>query len=143
MDERERRKAAEDSAKSMWARSAKARERYPFLKCSFECADGWSAPVEAMLAELAPVVAGTDFAIVQVKEKFGGLRVYWQGKVDAPAVRAIIERAEEVAGRTCEVSGRPGQLVNNGGWYRVLDPEHREPDAKPVKGELVRTVGGR
>ncbi len=143
MDERERRTAAENAAKSMRDRSAKARERHPFLRCSFECADGWSGPVEAMLAELAPVVAGTDFAIVQVKEKFGGLRVYWQGDVDAAAVRAIIGRAEEAAARTCEVSGQAGRLVNNGGWYRVLAPEHMEPGAKPVRGEAVRTVGGR
>ena len=81
--------------------------------------------------------------IVQVKEKFGGLRLYTQmfseGMADDPdgdllldprhndltgLIEAIITEAEEVASRTCETCGAPGCQVSATGWIHVACSKH-------------------
>lgn len=62
---------------------------------------------------------------VQVKEKFGGLRFYYDGG-DAQ-VRAMVGMAESMAGRTCEVCGSPGES-RTGGWIRTLCDVHAQKD---------------
>lgn len=57
----------------------------------------------------------------QVKEKFGGLRFYYNGGDDY--IRGVVGMAEEMSYRTCEVCGSPGKL-RRGGWYRTLCDTH-------------------
>jgi hypothetical protein len=46
----------------------------------FECEDGWFPLIYALFEEIEPLAAGLDSAeIVQVKQKFGGLRVATRG----------------------------------------------------------------
>lgn len=84
----------------------------------------------------------------QVKTKFAGLRAYYHIETspafEAMAVRfpktavklrgrlegyidGAIQMAESMAQRTCEVTGRPGQMCsyggNRGGWLKTLCPE--------------------
>jgi hypothetical protein len=60
---------------------------------------------------------------VQVKEKFGGLRFYYEGGDDQ--VHGMVRMAESWASVTCEVCGKPGQL-RSGGWIKTLCDEHEE-----------------
>jgi len=51
----------------------------------------------------------------QIKEKFGGLRVYTDGNDET--VSALIGFAESMANRTCEGCGKRGKNKSWGGWY--------------------------
>lgn len=61
----------------------------------------------------------------QVKEKFGGLRIYFfktsgMSDRDVETVNELISVAESIADRTCEVCGRPGSLQRNRSWLKTL-----------------------
>ena len=59
---------------------------------------------------------------VQVKEKFGSLRFYYNG--GDTQTSGIISMAEAMSGTTCEDCGNVGKRQSNG-WIRVLcDPCH-------------------
>lgn len=65
---------------------------------------------------------GCDDVIVrQIKEKFGGLRFYYDGG-DA-VVDGMVRMAESWAGHSCEECGKPGKS-RSGGWIRTLCDEH-------------------
>lgn len=61
--------------------------------------------------------------VVQVKEKFGSLRVYYDGG-DATVDR-MIESAALMAETTCEVCGIDGVLQDVNGWQRVVCVNHQ------------------
>ena len=60
---------------------------------------------------------------VQVKEKFGGLRFYYNGGDDT--ISGMVRMAESWATNTCEECGESGHL-RTGGWYRTLCNKHAE-----------------
>ncbi len=59
--------------------------------------------------------------VEQIKEKFGGLRFYYQGGDEF--IRGLETMAELWAGHTCEECGKPGER-RSGGWIRTLCDEH-------------------
>lgn len=59
----------------------------------------------------------------QVKEKFGGLRFYTNHSDDY--VDGLIQMAELMSTRTCEVCGNIGKS-RTGGWIRTLCDKHAE-----------------
>lgn len=59
--------------------------------------------------------------VCQIKEKFGGLRFYYNGGDDC--VDGMVRMAESWAARSCEVCGKPGKS-RDGGWIRTLCDEH-------------------
>ena len=79
--------------------------------------DGWWAAFgEEMAKDLARAVrldgGQDDFGIVQVKEKYGGLRVYVVGGGDN--VNRIIEEYEAKSKRTCVKCGKPAKWISYG-----------------------------
>jgi hypothetical protein len=64
----------------------------------------------------------TNARIIQVKEKWGGLRIYTDFINNA--LDAKIRDVEKRSFTVCEVSGAPGKLRNCNGWYRTLSDEH-------------------
>lgn len=60
-----------------------------------------------------------------VKEKFGGLRVYYDAlsDVDYNTFDEAVEEAENESELTCETCGKPGTVVG-GNWYKALCEEH-------------------
>ncbi len=62
----------------------------PDPDCWSHVPDTWLPIVRRCLEDL--IAAGWDRRLGQVKEKFGGLRIYIDG--ETPALSAIIERAE-------------------------------------------------
>lgn len=56
--------------------------------------------------------------IIQVKEKWGGLRIYTDMMHDK--LDAKIADVQKRSFTICEVSGAPGKLRNCNGWYRTL-----------------------
>jgi hypothetical protein len=66
--------------------------------------------------QVSPVI------VVQVKEKYGGLRFYYDG--GDTIVDDLVRAAEEATVRTCEVCGKPGEIQSIGGWLKCLCDEH-------------------
>lgn len=60
--------------------------------------------------------------IAQIKEKFGGLRYYADGDLDA-TMDGMIDLAESLSYTICEECGEPGKL-RSGGWIRTLCDKH-------------------
>lgn len=67
----------------------------------------------------------TTFIPMQVKEKFGGLRIYVGDVPDIlyDEVNEIIDQAEDESYIICERCGKPGQLYTDG-WWKTLCKEH-------------------
>ena len=63
----------------------------------------------------------------QVKEKFGGLRFYAFGGDEKTA--GMIELAEALTSRVCEVCGSIGKKTR-GGWIRTLCRRHAEEQGR-------------
>jgi hypothetical protein len=93
---------------------------------SFGCEifDGWEPIVRGACEELAAMgIEGLH--IVQVKEKFGGLRIYLNQYPDGAL--EITTAAEDESYKVCEVCGEPGTLESKG-WWNTRCAECRERD---------------
>ncbi|MDA8215926.1 MAG: hypothetical protein M0Z64_11725 [Nitrospiraceae bacterium] len=112
------------------ARRRALQNKYEFLKAKsiqedlmafgFECGDGWVPILEELFAKIDEVVKRDkieNFKVVQVKEKFGGLRVYTHNGNDE--IQNLIREAEKVAGMTCEDCGQLGINREVNGWWRT------------------------
>ncbi len=87
----------------------------------FEVSKYWKPILEKGFGKIAEVVKEqgiTDYRIVQVKEKFGGLRIYSRGYYDV--IDPIIEEMEEECEHTCEKCGSPEGILRTEGWMTVL-----------------------
>lgn len=60
--------------------------------------------------------------LVQIKEKFGSLRFYYDG--GNATIENYVTFAEYMSRNTCEVCGAPGESHNDG-WVKVLCDKHR------------------
>ena len=69
----------------------------------------------------------------QIKEKFGGLRIYFSGGDDY--VEGIVGMAEEMSYKICEVCGNSGK-PNKGGWITTLCNNCRNKDEKWIPPEF-------
>jgi hypothetical protein len=96
--------------------------------------DGWEPIIRRLSEKLEPIARETGLRAVQVKEKFGELRVYVRGADGARVlpvaisrtVRAAIGAAVEESGRTCEHCGAAGSTAKVGGWWLTLCEACRE-----------------
>lgn len=66
----------------------------------------------------------------QIKEKFGGLRFYYDGGDER--INGMVRMAEEWAAHTCEVCGSPG-TIRYEGWHRTLCDTHEAEYKKQMK----------
>ena len=106
------------------------RDRHPHLlppidrwNPRVDVGDGWRGIVCGLLADL-DAIGLPELQVLQIKEKFGLLRVYVnQGNED---VATRISVAVEVSGQTCEICGAPGTLDAVGGWYSARCSECRD-----------------
>ncbi|RVH69217.1 hypothetical protein CN198_14250 [Sinorhizobium meliloti] len=79
--------------------------------------------------------AEAAFQLLQVKEKFGGLRIYYDidGAVPDAVSNEIKEanlRAEARSEHICETCGKRGRMSNRGGYYTTICEEHAEVDGR-------------
>jgi hypothetical protein len=80
---------------------------------------GWSDLLKRLVEDLFKL--GWDGSVLQVKEKFGGLRFY-PGSVSDECHDRIME-AESESYKICEECGAPG-VMRGGGWIKTLCDEH-------------------
>ncbi len=96
--------------------------------------DGWFDLLWRLCEELEPLVAdfeaagGHTFEVLQVKEKFGGLRFYVNCRKEE-AIRQRIGAAVGESFHTCEICGQPGEL-REGRWIKTLCDLHADAQEK-------------
>jgi hypothetical protein len=98
----------------------KSRARYPGMVSP---PTGWTQLIIQLDEALAEIVP--DYQILQVKEKFGGLR-YYVGPIEHDnfeQVHNLIRDAERESYLICEVCGAPGKERDTA-WIRTLCDEH-------------------
>ena len=91
-----------------------------------ECNSGWFDLIYNLTKTVSKLVKEKgikDFEIVQIKEKFGGLRYYTNFYTES--IGKLIRDAEEKSYKICEVCGKPGKL-RKVSWYRTLCKDHWE-----------------
>ncbi|HDR8993915.1 hypothetical protein [Burkholderia vietnamiensis] len=103
-------------------------ERYPAIfehEPGFACGDGWFDLIDVLCAQLQGVTehGGPQVVATQVKEKFGSLRFYTASLNDEQ--HGMVELAEALSVRICEVCGSRGQLYKPG-WVRTRCDAHAE-----------------
>ena len=90
-----------------------------------ECGAGWG-PIIGPLIQRVTELGGS---VEQIKEKYGGLRFYFNS-FSSVASEGEWDRFEDQlaqatleAIRTCELCGRPGHMRTKAGWYKTLCDE--------------------
>jgi hypothetical protein len=100
------------------------------LMCfGFEVGDGWFVLLRELLHQIKKSNPPEDFEVVQVKEKWGGLRFYTHNENDE--ILGAIHLAETLSDLFCEECGERGK-VGGKGWVQTLCRECR--DAKTGGG---------
>jgi len=96
-------------------------EKYPKLfpekvACGVYFGDGWMPIVETLCGLLSS--EQTTIKVVQIKEKFGVLRFYVDGKTN-PWQTGAIAMAEAMSYKICERCSKPGTRRGEG-WVKTL-----------------------
>jgi hypothetical protein len=110
-------------------------------------ATGGSHILDRLSAKLAK---DTALHVVQVKEKYGRLKVYWEGEENAPPdprlddeIEAAIREAADESERTCEVCGQPGTHEERHRWWSVrCKPCDRIDDISAACERIAKRVKG-
>lgn len=103
-----------------------------FSKNTFEVSilPGWADLVEEFIDEAKKVVGetGGTLQVSQIKEKLGGLRIYYRveklTEQQRDAIDRLAEKAEEASFKTCVFCGCPGKRDSATGWISVRCDEH-------------------
>jgi hypothetical protein len=104
-------------------------EKYPdlFANIGIECNMGWYDIISSVCYRIKQHEKNkkSDYYPVtfdQIKEKWGGLRIYYIGGDNY--IRGVIDMAEEMSYKICERCGKPGS-PNKQGWIMTLCYECR------------------
>lgn len=81
-----------------------------------EIKDSMGFSIEGTTQEYFPV------KFDQIKEKYGGLRIYFSGGDDY--VEGLVSMAEAISYKICEICGNKGE-ANKNGWISVRCETHR------------------
>ncbi|MGH7273822.1 MAG: hypothetical protein ACREIQ_05175 [Nitrospiria bacterium] len=97
------------------------------LMCfGFEVGNGWFTLLKTLLLTIKEHdFKGKHFEVMQVKDKYGGLRCYVDDELD-PEIDGMIRLAENLSYSICEECGESGK-PNKEGWTRTLCVDCREP----------------
>lgn len=119
-------------------RSLKARFAYQFSgpMISMSLTRGWFTIFEQLCKDI-DYALGNDkraFHWVQIKEKFGSARVYFQmaagiSDKEPELMTKLLElknEAEGASSKVCAACGQPGTIERDTGWMLALCARHRE-----------------
>jgi hypothetical protein len=91
--------------------------RTTLMNFGFECGEGWYRELEKLFEKLSKVVKEQNlnsYRIVQVKEKFGGLRIYEENGTEE--THLLIKETSNFCEHLCEKCGNPSELSLKSGW---------------------------
>jgi hypothetical protein len=103
------------------------------VRCGIFVPTGWIDLVDELMIqiedELKYCKVPESFTIDQVKEKFGGLRVYsgineFYDDDDFSVIDLLIKFFENESFSICEVCGKKGKLTNKNHWLKTLCEDH-------------------
>lgn len=136
-------------------------DRHP--RIASDLPHGWFDIVDQLCRSISATLdsaSAEDFQIAQIKEKFGGLRFYFEftsaegppvGSGNAQVVgraplfepiRALVLEAEDRAGLTCQVCGNPGSRHVIDGWISTRCDAHADAQRnRPLLAESSTQVG--
>ena len=89
--------------------------------------EGWYQIVIDCDKELRAI--DLNYQILQIKEKFGNLRFYFEPSNSEDVVKTnlmhqVVRKYEIIASQTCEATGKPGVLMKSPtGYLRTLNPQ--------------------
>lgn len=124
-------------------------ERFPKMFAGayggFACGEGWWSIIELLCSNIQHYIdwknkqseVVSQVTVAQIKEKFGGLRFYYDGGDDE--IRGMVRIAEVWASRSCEECGAPGKS-RQGGWIKTLC-DHHEAEHQQRKKEYENQTG--
>ena len=101
-------------------------EKYAHLiskkNCGLDISPGWYDIVERLF-EILEASGFKDIRVQQIKEKFGGLRFYYEG--GDRGLYDKIEKVESQAYQTCDICSAEGEVTNSeSGWRITRCKEH-------------------
>lgn len=104
----------------LWKNEVK---EYPVERYGLGVGAGWWPLVAELTREILEIdrASGRTSKLVQIKEKFGGLRFYLQETTHDHW--EAISQAESRSLETCETCGAPGKMYSDG-WMKTLCREH-------------------
>ncbi len=109
----------------------KEEPKHPYYLFGVECGDGWKSIYQPIIDYIVEYNLKQDndenkIEIHQIKEKFGGLRIYLSHYTDE--LRAMIEDAEEKSFNTCEICGKhiDKPIVESHWIYTECEDCHRK-----------------
>lgn len=95
---------------------------------------GWAELVEFFLQEVKNLTKDSEgkIKISQIKEKLGGLRIYYRtvnlSEKQKQEVGALVEKVEASSYNTCNICSKPGRPENRIGWISVRCKDHKDAD---------------
>jgi len=119
----------------------------------FEIGDGWYQIVDSLCSNIQNYIdwknrsaeAGykdykpvPQVVAMQVKEKFGGLRFYYEGGDEQ--IYGMVRMAESWAYRACEECGNVGK-TRSGGWIKTLCDKHEEERQERLHQRFAKDNG--
>lgn len=87
------------------------------MEYGLECDIGWNDILHTLFQKISEIVKSKNldtFRIVQVKSKFGGLRVYTNNSIKE--INDLIRDAENLCNISCEKCGLPSKQTSNNRW---------------------------
>ena len=96
------------------------------LHSDINCWEGWYPLIDHVLASINDYsdVYNKEVRVVQIKEKFGALRIYAEPSLYNEYVWGILHLAERLSKTICERCGEPGELRTDIGWHKTLCLDH-------------------
>jgi hypothetical protein len=128
----------------------KMEEQYPKMfenkYGGFAVGVGWYPILEALCANIQSHIdwrekqgnAIPQVVVEQIKEKFGGLRFYYQGGDEQ--IHGMVRMAEAWAANCCEECCAPGKR-RNGGWIRTLCDQHEAEHQERLRTREMKSSG--
>lgn len=98
------------------------------LPYGIECEDGWYDIIFS-LCDVLNNHLPTPPTIIEIKQKFGSLRVYYSGVNDA--ADPVIKLAEKLSLKTCEKCGSSGKIIHNNYLYVACEKHIMKEDIEP------------
>jgi hypothetical protein len=112
----------------------------------FAVGAGWYPILEALCANIQSHIDWRNrenevvpqVVVEQIKEKFGGLRFYYQGGDEQ--IHGMVRMAEAWAANCCEECCAPG-IRRNGGWIRTLCDQHEAEHQERLRTREMKLSG--
>ena len=117
-------KELEDSLFKEFSQFFNPADHQSLMIFGFEVGDGWYNLIRDGCKRIKELNPPKKFEVVQVKEKFGGLRFYTEYTTEK--IYKIIEDMEDLSYKTCEFCGSTDDVRQTGGWIKTVCKNCRE-----------------